>query len=554
MKRGKKLFAILLSLAMVVTMMPAFTLTAGAYPIKSWELVGGTIYASQLEEGAFLSLESDTTLVLDADIGLGSISGDKKLTIKDSGSHKLQVINDSGNAIVTKEVLIEGGTVEAVGNGTNTRGIATYGGNLTIKSAKVSAKGDAHGIIAANANILIEDSEVAAEGGSGEQDTGMEAYWGDSITIRNSLVIAVGGRHGLYAMGSNDTGGYITAENSDVIAGGAKGALQGIVKMSGYDPSPIVEISTSSTTGADTTGWDGVSKLTDSAILYVKISTGTISDVYFNYTVPKAGNKAALPTSYSGAMIQSFTWYRKVLTERGIEDWEAMPMGSEFKAGKKYLLRIEAKPFKSFFSTGTSMRVILNGVKEPLIIKELTRSYMRIEKEYTVEEELINPFVDVYKSDDYYDAVLWAYYADPQVTNGIDATHFGPKNTVKRCESVTFLWRAMGKPKPSSYANPFKDVKPDDYFYEPVLWAVEEGITNGTTATTFSPNDKLTTAHMITFLYRAKTGKAGQGWYEEAADWAGNGYGGRPFGVNTAVNNSTDCPRGYVVMFLQKAK
>ena len=112
----------------------------------------------------------------------------------------------------------------------------------------------------------------------------------------------------------------------------------------------------------------------------------------------------------------------------------------------------------------------------------------------------------------------------------------------------------MGKPKPSSYANPFKDVKPDDYFYEPVLWAVEEGITNGTTATTFSPNDKLTTAHMITFLYRAKTGKAGQGWYEEAADWAGNGYGGRPFGVNTAVNNSTDCPRGYVVMFLQKAK
>ena len=110
-----------------------------------------------------------------------------------------------------------------------------------------------------------------------------------------------------------------------------------------------------------------------------------------------------------------------------------------------------------------------------------------------------------------------------------------------------------GLSETSSYNNPFKDVKSSDYFYEPVLWAVEKGITNGTTATTFAPNDTLTTAHMITFLYRTKnTGK--NGWYQEAANWAGNGYGGKPFGVNTAVNNTTNCPRGYVVMFLQKAK
>ena len=101
MNRGRKLFAILLSLAMVGTMMPAFTLTAGAYPIKSWELVGGTIYASQLEEGAFLSLESDTTLVLDADIGLGSISGDKKLTIKDEGMLKDMQQKKSGTLDIT---------------------------------------------------------------------------------------------------------------------------------------------------------------------------------------------------------------------------------------------------------------------------------------------------------------------------------------------------------------------------------------------------------------------------------------------------------------------
>ena len=183
-------------------------------------------------------------------------------------------------------------------------------------------------------------------------------------------------------------------------------------------------------------------------------------------------------------------------------------------------------------------------------------SAIRLYYDYSPVTQKPNPFVDVRESDPYYDAVLWAYYHEPFITNGIDATHFGPMNTVKRCESVTFLWRAMGSPKPSSYYNPFKDVKSSDYYYEPVLWAVEKGITNGTTATTFAPNDTLTTAHMITFLYRTKTGNVGQSgekWYEDAANWAGNGYGGKPFGVDVVVNNWTPCPRANVVMFLQKA-
>ena len=167
------------------------------------------------------------------------------------------------------------------------------------------------------------------------------------------------------------------------------------------------------------------------------------------------------------------------------------------------------------------------------------------------ETEKKNPFVDVYENDLYYDAVLWAYYATPQVTNGINADHFGPKNTVKRGEAVTFLWRAMGCPEPASYNNPFKDVKSSDYFYKPVLWAIEKGITKGTTETTFAPNDTLSTAHMITFLYRTVIpGK--DGWYEEAADWACQGFGGNPFGVTVEVNNKTQCPRGYVAEFLYK--
>ncbi len=292
---------------------------------------------------------------------------------------------------------------------------------------------------------------------------------------------------------------------------------------------------------------------------FFEISKGSESNitdtVSINYTKPVAGKKRSeLSYSCTDAQTTNMNWYRWVTTERGIETWEVMPSTASFTAGKKYMIRIQLKPYSGkTFATGTDMRVFLNSFREPLIIKELTASSMTIEKEYTIEEARINPFVDVFESDPYYDAVLWAYYAEPQITNGIDATHFGPKQTVTRGQAAAFLWRAMGCPEPTSTYNPFKDVPEWQYYYKPILWAVEKGITKGTSADRYSPDQTLTTAHIITFLYRTKNpGK--DGWYQEAADWAGNGYGGLPFGVDIAVNDTTPCPRANVVMFLQKAK
>ncbi len=165
-----------------------------------------------------------------------------------------------------------------------------------------------------------------------------------------------------------------------------------------------------------------------------------------------------------------------------------------------------------------------------------------------------NPFVDVSEDDDYYGAVLWAYFMDPQITNGIDDSHFGPMKTVTRGQCAAFLWRAMGCPEPSSSYNPFVDVPTWQYYYKPILWAVEKGITKGTDATHFSPDQTLSTAHIITFLYRTKNPGV-DGWYSEAAYWAQFGYGtNKPFGIYTPVNPDTDCPRAYVVQFLQKSK
>ena len=165
------------------------------------------------------------------------------------------------------------------------------------------------------------------------------------------------------------------------------------------------------------------------------------------------------------------------------------------------------------------------------------------------ESEKVNPFVDVTKQDYFYDAVLWAYYAEPQVTNGMDATHFGPADTVKRGQAVTFLWRAMGCPEPETTLNPFEDVKETSYYYKPILWAVEKGITNGTDATHFTPDQTCSTAHIITFLYRT-LGIGTNGWYEEGGAWAKGA--GLLDGLNTEVAPGVECPRCDVVLFLYR--
>ena len=97
--------------------------------------------------------------------------------------------------------------------------------------------------------------------------------------------------------------------------------------------------------------------------------------------------------------------------------------------------------------------------------------------------------------------VIWAVQG--RVTNGVSADKFGSYDVCNRAAVVTFLWRAAGSPAPKSANNPFTDVKTTDFFYKPVLWAIENGITNGLTATAFGPNSPCNRAQVVTFLYRA---------------------------------------------------
>ncbi len=158
-------------------------------------------------------------------------------------------------------------------------------------------------------------------------------------------------------------------------------------------------------------------------------------------------------------------------------------------------------------------------------------------------------FNDVNPNIYYAQAVSWA--VNKGVTSGTGGNNFSPDMTVTRGQAVTFLWRAAGQPKFTSTANPFKDVKSGAYYYDAVIWAVQQGITQGTSATTFSPDAQLNRDQLLTFLCRSSGGYAGgSDWSKQAVDWARSA--GLLDGVPGVFVANSACPRCDVVYYIWK--
>ena len=170
-------------------------------------------------------------------------------------------------------------------------------------------------------------------------------------------------------------------------------------------------------------------------------------------------------------------------------------------------------------------------------------------------------FKDVAKDSYYYDAVQWA--VEKGITEGTSADTFSPGASCTRAQMVTFLWRVAGSPAPKSTTNPFKDISSTDYFYNAVLWAVENGITSGTGADTFSPATTVTRGQTVTFLYRAAGSPAVSGgsfsdvaadaYYAKAVAWANENGITSGIGSNKFAPNA-DCTRGQIVTLLYRAQ
>ena len=171
------------------------------------------------------------------------------------------------------------------------------------------------------------------------------------------------------------------------------------------------------------------------------------------------------------------------------------------------------------------------------------------------------PFTDVADDAYYADAVVWA--VSKSITSGATATTFAPNASCTRGQMVTFLWRANGSPEPKSTATSFTDVKSGAYYEKAVAWAVENNVTTGTSSTTFSPNATVTRAQAVTFQWRAAGAPASEGtnaftdvsasaFYAPAVQWAVNA------GVTTGTSATTfspnsSCLRAQIVSFLYRA-
>ena len=191
-------------------------------------------------------------------------------------------------------------------------------------------------------------------------------------------------------------------------------------------------------------------------------------------------------------------------------------------------------------------------------------TFENVKRAHTIEVSFTraNEFIDVPLDSYFYEAVMWA--VENGVTTGISASRFDPNGICTRAQAVTFLWRAAGSPKPETRTMPFTDVPAGSYYYDAVLWAVENGITKGTSDTTFSPNDTCTRAQIVSFLWRSeKTPVASSrnlftdvnpgAYYLDAVLWA----------VESGITKGTtamkfspdaDCTRAQIVTFLWLCK
>ena len=197
------------------------------------------------------------------------------------------------------------------------------------------------------------------------------------------------------------------------------------------------------------------------------------------------------------------------------------------------------------------------------MIKKSLRAYLssKVEINATFVKEIeTSPFSDVSTSAYYYEAVKWAQ--EKGITGGIGNGLFGPNQPCTRAQIVTFLWRAAGSPEPKGTAAGMTDVVSGSYYEKAVAWAIENGVTTGTTATTFSPDATCTRAQAVTFLARALNAKAAgkaefsdvpaNSYFAEAVAWAAAN------GVTEGVGNGmfapdNDCTRGQIVTFLYRA-
>jgi hypothetical protein len=279
-------------------------------------------------------------------------------------------------------------------------------------------------------------------------------------------------------------------------------------------------------------------------------SEGTISYV-FTYVAPSGGGGAASYTVSTATATHGKVTVDKTSASAG--DTVTITVAPE----KGFTL--ETLTVKDAKGNEVALTAVKTG--ETYTFK-MPAGKVTVSATFMEDNTMLNFFVDVPATEYYYDAVLWA--AKNGITLGVDDTHFAPMAIATRGQMVTFLWRAAGSPEPTATTCAFTDVKADEYYYKAVLWAVETGITKGTSDTTFSPDENVSRSQTVTFLARmsgVKDDATGYShnfadvkttdYYNNAVAWAAT----NKITVGTSATTfspNDDCLRGQIVTFLYR--
>lgn len=307
--------------------------------------------------------------------------------------------------------------------------------------------------------------------------------------------------------------------------------------------------------GYDFTGWYADSGLTQRVTSLTMDGNKT---VYAGWT-PQSTDPGTDPGGSTGGGGSSTITYLITVEDSRHGDVES----NRTRAGSGSTVTLTVTPDEGYeldeltVTDASGNAVAVTKVSDTRYTFTMPRSRVTVSATFVAEEPLV--FSDVPANAYYADAVYWA--VENGVTVGTSATTFGPARALTRAESVTFLWRAYGCPEPETTVNPFTDVSETAYYYKAVLWAMENGVTYGTSATTFTPGRPVTRAEALTFQWRAAgspevTGDGfsdveADAYYADAVTWAvANGI-TRGTGGNT-FTPAGDVSRAQAVTFLYR--
>ena len=283
-------------------------------------------------------------------------------------------------------------------------------------------------------------------------------------------------------------------------------------------------------------------------------------DLEYAFVIDKAAQDAPAAPTLKDRSYTSITLNEVAANDNGAtaeysvdgENWQPFPTFTGLTSGRTYKFYVRYAETANYEASGASEAAEFTTRRHSSPSTPVTP-----EPEPTPDNS--TSFVDVPANAYFADAVKWA--VDKGITNGLSDTMFGPYETCTRAQIVTFLWRAAGSPEPKA-ASSFTDVPANAYYAKAVAWAVENGITNGMTATEFAPDATCTRGQSVTFLYRALKGTASgstnftdvasDAFYADAISWAvaNNVTNGTS---NTTFSPNADCTRAEIVTFLYRA-